>query len=150
MINLPRNLVYTDRTALSDFMEENELNREIGFVLEGMLRFQCGYYPASSDNLVEQNMLSIFNHAYYLCTLAAHDEQADTYFQNCDRYGARFQSVQVALVILALQAQKTELMKKMQFLASNSICLQNKKQKIMALLRMWQSHFRRRKLWQRI
>ncbi len=42
MINLPRNLVYTDRTALSDFMEENELNREIGFVLEGMLRFQCG------------------------------------------------------------------------------------------------------------
>ena len=112
MINLPRNLVYTDRTALSDFMEENELNREIGFVLEGMLRFQCGYYPASSDNLVEQNMLSIFNHAYYLCTLAAHDEQADTYFQNCDRYGARFQSVQVALVILALQAQKTELMKK--------------------------------------
>jgi hypothetical protein len=93
-------------------MEENELNREIGFVLEGMLRFQCGYYPASSDMLVEQNMLSIFNHAYYLCTLAAHDEQADTYFQNCDRYGARFQSVQVALVILALQAQKTELMKK--------------------------------------
>ena len=35
MINLPRNLVYTDRTALSDFMEENELNREIGFVADG-------------------------------------------------------------------------------------------------------------------
>ena len=108
MINLPRHLVYADRTALSDFMNENELNREIGFVLEGMLRFQCSYFAPVADGVVEKNMLAIFNNAYYLAILATHDAEAMDFFQNCDKYGSAFHGVQVALVILALQTQKTE------------------------------------------
>ena len=112
MINLPRKLVYTDRTRLSDFMEENELNREIGFVLEGILRFQCNYFSPTPDGFIENNMLSIFNNAYYLSILAANDTEALDFFQNCDKYGSAFHGVQVALIILSLQEEKNEQMKK--------------------------------------
>ena len=108
MINLPRNLVYTDRTSLSAFMDENELNREIGFVLEGILRFQCGYYAPATDEFVEKNILCIFNTAYYMAILATHDTEAPGFFQNCDKYGSAFHGLQVALVMLALQEEKSE------------------------------------------
>lgn len=108
MINLPRQLVYTDRTALSDFVDANELNREIAFVLEGILSFQCSQFAPVVEGMVEKNMLSIFNNAHYLAILATHDAQAMDFFLNCDKYGSAFHGVQVALVILALQAEKTE------------------------------------------
>ena len=106
MINLPRNLVYTDRTALTDFTEENGLYREIAFVLEGILQFQCSYYAPASSELVEKNILCIFNNAYYMAILATHDTEAPLFFQNCDKYGSAFHGLQVALVLLALQEEK--------------------------------------------
>ena len=108
MINLPRNLVYTDRTALTDFTEENGLYREIAFVLEGILQFQCSYYAPASSELVEKNILCIFNNAYYMAILATHDAEAPLFFQNYDKYGSGFHSMQVALVLLALQEEKSE------------------------------------------
>ena len=108
MINLPRNLVYTDRTALTDFTDENGLYREIAFVLEGILQFQCSYYAPASSELVEKNILCIFNNAYYMAILATHDAEAPLFFQNYDKYGSGFHSMQVALVLLALQEEKTE------------------------------------------
>lgn len=112
MINLPRKLVYTDRTCLSDFTEENELYREIAFVLEGILRFQCNYFSQESDGALEKNMLSIFNNGFYLSILATNDAQAMDFFMNCDKYGSAFHGVQVALVMLALQDKKNEQTKK--------------------------------------
>lgn len=112
MVNLPRKLVYTDRTALSDFMDENELNREIIDVLRGILSFQgSNCFPVFSE-VVEENALAIFNKAYYLCVLATNDPESFGVFQNGCRYGTDFHGMQVALVLLSLQEKRNEQMKK--------------------------------------
>ena len=112
MINLPRKLVYTDRTRLSDFMEENELNREIRIVLAGFLHFRRGYFSPVSLEMQEKEILDIFNNAYYFTILAANDVGALGFFHNCDKYGSALIGFQVALVILALQKDKNRLVRK--------------------------------------
>lgn len=112
MINLPRKLVYTDKTNLSDFTEENELNRDIRDVLEGYLQFRRGYFSPVVPAMQEKEILDIFNNAYYFAVLAANDAGALDFFRNCDKYGSAMIGFQVTLVILALQKNKNDLVRK--------------------------------------
>lgn len=112
MNNLPRKLIYQDRTALSDFTGENELYREISGVLEGLLHSQPGPHIAAFPAMLEQEILEMFNNAHYYAVLATNDAGALDFFRNFGKYVGSMLDFQVALLILVLQKDKNELQRK--------------------------------------
>lgn len=71
MINLPRQLIYQDRTELSDYLVGNELNQAIYDALKSIQPGSWWERLFKSSALSDEEILSMFNDAYYLCILAA-------------------------------------------------------------------------------
>lgn len=109
MNNLPRKLIYQDRSALSDFTGASGLYREIRDVLEGLLHSQPAPYMTALPEMREKEMLEIFNSAHYYAVLATHDAGAVDFFRNLGMHVSNKLDFQVALLILALQKDKNEL-----------------------------------------
>lgn len=112
MINLPRQLIYQDRHVLEDYTAGNELNQALYDALRSIkhpsLLQRWKGVPALSDD----DILRIFNDAYYLCMVMSNDER---YILHNSRFREQVSSVyawQVALVILSLQKHLTQNAKK--------------------------------------
>ena len=73
MINLPRQLIYQNRTELSDYLVGNELNQAIYDALKSIQPGSWWERLFKSSALSDEEILSIFNDAYYLCILVAND-----------------------------------------------------------------------------
>lgn len=112
MINLPRQLIYQDRHVLEDYTAGNELNQALYDALRSIkhpsLIQRWKGVPALSDN----DILRIFNDAYYLCMVMSNDER---YILHNSRFREQVSSDyawQAALVILSLQKHLTQNAKK--------------------------------------
>ena len=102
MINLPRQLIYQDRHVLEDYTAGNELNQALYDALRSIkhpsLIQRWKGVPALSDD----DILRIFNDAYYLCIVMANDECCIPHDALCARVSSEY-ALQVARVILSLQ-----------------------------------------------
>ena len=112
MINLPRKLVYDEQPVLKNYLSGNELNKALYHVVldvrNGQMRKGMFTRLFSERELwCETRSVDVFNHAYYLCILAANDLQFSRYFCRVERYGISYYASQMAIAILALQAEKT-------------------------------------------
>lgn len=103
MINIPRQLIYRDRTELSDYLVCNELNQAIYDALKSIPAGSWLERLFKPSTLSDEEILSIFNDAYCLCI----EMSCDAWFKapasrNDDN--TRFGYVwQVALLILSVQ-----------------------------------------------
>ena len=76
--DFPRELIYKEKASLKDFVVSNEMTIEHRFY-EGLLK-----RPSIKNCLNKrETILSIFNNAYYLCTLILMDEDPRL---NIDKY----------------------------------------------------------------
>lgn len=103
MIKIPRQLIYQDRTELSDYLVGNELNQAIYDALKSIkCRSLMGRFMGV-PMLKDDDMLAIFNDAYCLCIEMSNDawfRAPDSRNEVNTRFGYAWQ---VALLILSVQ-----------------------------------------------
>lgn len=109
MINLPKILIYQDRTDLQDYLDGNELNKAL---YDALLPLVTGN---SILNMISQalslrnvRILAAFNRAYYLCTLADNDPDACLYIADYRNYDYDYDAYGMALAILSLQRNPSD------------------------------------------
>lgn len=108
MINLPRQLIYQDRHVLEDYTAGNELNQALYDALRSIKHPSLLQRWKGAPALSDDDILRIFNDAYYLCMVMSNDER---YILHNSRFREQVSSVyawQVALVILSLQKHLTQ------------------------------------------
>lgn len=108
MINLPRQLIYQDRTELSDYLVGNELNQAIYDALKSIQSGSWWERLFKSSALSDEEILSIFNDAYYLCIIICNDKHFKPYPRLLDEKGISHYAWYVALVVLSLQRHPNE------------------------------------------
>lgn len=103
MINIPRQLIYQDRTELSDYLVGNELNQAIYDALKSIKSRSLMERIMGVPMLNDDDILAVFNDAYCLCI----EMSCDAWFKAPDarsgvntRFGYAWQ---VALLILSVQ-----------------------------------------------
>lgn len=108
MINLPRQLIYQNRTELSDYLVGNELNQAIYDALKSIQPGSWWERLFKSSALSDEEILSIFNDAYYLCIIICNDKHFKPYPRLLDEKGIFRYAWYVALVVLSLQRHPNE------------------------------------------
>lgn len=104
MINLPRQLIYQDRKSVNEYVNKNRLNDAFYVVLF----HKFSKYSSVKDDeirtkLIDNQVLDIFNRAYYLCVLANVDKDAHLYIADYHNYDNDCDAYAMALAILSLQ-----------------------------------------------
>lgn len=108
MINLPRQLIYQDRTELSDYLVGNELNQAIYDALKSIQLGSWWERLFKPSSLSDEEILSIFNDAYYLCIIICNDKHFKPYPRLFADKGISLHAWHAAMVILALQRHPNE------------------------------------------
>lgn len=102
MINLPKQLVYQPRRDIADYTTGNELNRALYNALKSIRHPSFFQRMMGVPALSDEDILRIFNDAYYLCIVICNDHNTSLLknsFKDCFSAYTR----QVVEVVLSLQ-----------------------------------------------